>query len=167
LCQTTGMGFNLTAVKSAVKELGSGGGGAPESPDQVERQLRHAASESFEQFFRQPTAVLCGSYERGIPSLVRTYETMSAAGMRVLSPSGLDFVVEIDGLVPNVDESGTDLKPLSGSLSTASGPRIWSGSTLQMVTSASTEPWKLASPTLPGCRSTPKRGPATLPCARS
>ena len=100
------MGFNQTAVKSAVKALGFGGGDAPESPEQVELRLQGAASESFEQFFRQPTAVLCGSYQRGIPSLVGTYERLSAGGMRVLSPSGLDFSVEIDGLVPNVDEAG-------------------------------------------------------------
>src|ERR1700722_8282668 len=100
------MGFNPTAVKSAVKALGSGAEAAPESPEQVELRLKNAAGESFEQLFRQPTAVLCGSYERGIPSLVRAYQKLSAAGMRVLSPSGLDFVVEIDGLVPNVDEGG-------------------------------------------------------------
>jgi hypothetical protein len=101
------MGFNQTAVKSAVKGLGSGGKGVPDSPDQVELQLKNAASDFFEQFFRQPTAVLCGSYERGIPSLVGTFEKMSAAGMRVLSPSGLDFAVEIDGLDPTADEAGT------------------------------------------------------------
>jgi hypothetical protein len=99
------MGFNQTAVKNAVEDLGSGGAGALESPDQVKRRLRHATSESFERFFRQPTAVLCGPYQRGIPSLARAYEKLSAAGMRVLSPSGLDFVVEIDGLVPNMDEA--------------------------------------------------------------
>jgi hypothetical protein len=97
------MGFNRTAVKSAVEDLGSGRAGASESPDQLELRLKHAASDSFEQFFRQPTAVLCGSYQKGIPSLVRVYEQLSAAGMRVLSPSGLDFVVEIGELVPNED----------------------------------------------------------------
>lgn len=100
------MGFNPTAVKNAVAELGFGGEGAPKSSDQVELRLKSTTSESFEQFFRQPTAVLCGSYQRGIPLLVRAYEKLSAAGMRVLSPSGLDFVAEIEGLVPNVDEAG-------------------------------------------------------------
>ena len=55
---------------------------------------------------RQPRAVLCGSYRRGIPSLMRAYEKLSAAGLRVLSPSGFDFVVEIDGFVLNQDEVG-------------------------------------------------------------
>ena len=50
--------------------------------------------------------MLCGSYQRGIPSLVRAYEKLSAAGMRVLSPSGLDFVAGIDGFVLNQDEVG-------------------------------------------------------------
>ena len=100
------MGFNQTAVKSAVDELGTGGGGTPESSDQEDLQSKNAASQSFEQFFRQPTAVLCGSYQRGIPSLVQAYEKLSAAGMRVLSPSGLDFVAAIEGSVLNVDEGG-------------------------------------------------------------
>src|SRR3984957_8395686 len=100
------MGFNLTAVKTAVEEIRSGGERTPGPSDQLDIELKDGAGESFELFSRQPTAVLCGSYERGIPSLVRAYQKLSAAGMRVLSPSGLDFVVEIDGLVPNVDEGG-------------------------------------------------------------
>jgi len=98
------MGFNLTAVKTAVKEIRSGGEGAPQPPDHIERQLKHAAGESFELFSPQPVAVLCGSYQRGIPSLVQAYEKLSAAGMRVLSPAGLDFVAQIDGFVLNQDE---------------------------------------------------------------
>jgi len=100
------MGFNQTAVKTAVGEMGSSGEGTPEPPDQLELQLKSAASESFEQFSRQPRAVLCGSYRRGIPSLVRAYEKLSAAGIRVFSPSGLDFVAETDGFVLNQDEVG-------------------------------------------------------------
>ena len=106
LCQTTYVGFNQTAVKTAVVEIGSAGEGTPEPPDQRELQLKNAASESFEQFSGQPRAVLCGSYRRGIPSLVRAYEKLSAAGIRVLSPSGLDFVAEIDRFVLNQDEVG-------------------------------------------------------------
>jgi hypothetical protein len=98
------MGFNLTAVKTAVKEIGSGGVATPEPPDQLGLRLKNAASESFELFSRQPVAVLCGSYRRGIPSLVRAYEKLSAAGIRVLSPAGLDFVAQIDGFVLNQDE---------------------------------------------------------------
>lgn len=98
------MGFNLTAVKTAVQEIRSGGEGTPEPPDHIERQLNNAASESFELFSRQPIAVLCGSYQRGIPALVRAYEKMSAAGMRVLSPAGLDFVAQVDGFVLTQDE---------------------------------------------------------------
>ena len=41
-----------------------------------------------------------------MPSLVRAYEKLSAAGMRVLSPSGLDFVAD-RGFVLNQDEPGT------------------------------------------------------------
>ena len=98
------MGFNLTAVKTAVKEIRSGGEGTAEPPDHIERQLKHAAGESLELFAREPVAVLCGSYQRGIPSLVRAYEELSAAGMRVLSPAGLDFVAQVDGFVLNQDE---------------------------------------------------------------
>jgi hypothetical protein len=86
------MGFNQTAVKTAVGRIGTGGEGTPESSDQRELRLKNAARESFEQSSRQPRAVLCGSYQRGLPSLVGAYEKLSAAGMRVLSPSGLDFV---------------------------------------------------------------------------
>ena len=101
------MGFNLTAVKTAVEEIRSGGErapGPPGQPVQLDVQLKDAAGESFELFSRQPIAVLCGSYQRGIPSLVRAYEKLSAAGMRVLSPSGLDFVAQVDGFVLNQDE---------------------------------------------------------------
>jgi hypothetical protein len=104
LCQTTGMGFNLTAVKTAVKEIRFGGEGTSGPSDRLDIQLKDAAGESFELFSRQPIAVLCGSYQRGIPSLVRAYEKLSAAGMRVLSPSGLDFVAQVDGFVLNQDE---------------------------------------------------------------
>jgi len=103
LCQTTDMGFNQTAVKTAVKGIGYRGEATPEPPDQREFQAKSPASESFEQLSRQPKAVLCGSYQRGIPSLVRAYEKLSAAGMRVLSPSGLDFV---DAFVQDEDEVG-------------------------------------------------------------
>ena len=106
MCQTTGMGFNQTAVKTAVEEIGFGGDGAPEPPDQLELHLKDAACGPFEQFSRQPRAVLCGSHRRGIPSLVRAYEKLSAAGLRVLSPSGVDFVAEIDGSVLNQAEAG-------------------------------------------------------------
>ena len=78
----------------------------PSHLTELDLQLKNAASESFEQFSRQPRAVLCGSYRRGIPSLIRAYEKLSAAGIRVLSPSGLDFVAEIDGFVLNQDEVG-------------------------------------------------------------
>ncbi|MGO9407878.1 MAG: hypothetical protein ACLP41_11480 [Acidimicrobiales bacterium] len=98
------MDFNQTAVKTAVKEIGSGGEGTPGPPDRLDIQLKNAAGESFELFSRKPLAVLCGSYQRGIPSLVRAYEKLSAAGMRVLSPSGLDFVAQIDGFVLKQDE---------------------------------------------------------------
>ena len=104
MCQTTGMGFNLTAVKTAVKEIRSGGEGTPGPSEQLDIQLKDVAGESFELFSRQPIAVLCGSYQRGIPSLVRAYEKLSVAGMRVLSPSGLDFVAQVDGFVLNQDE---------------------------------------------------------------
>ena len=100
------MGFNRTAVKTAVGEIGSGGAGTLEPPDPLELQLKSGASEWVEQFSRQPTAVLCGSYQRGIPSLVGAYEKLSAAGMRVLSPSGFDLVAESDGLVTNQHEVG-------------------------------------------------------------
>jgi len=104
LCQTTGMGFNLTAVKTAVKEIGPGGAGTPGRSDRPGLRLKSAASESFDLFSRQPVAVLCGSYQKGIPSLVQAYEKLSAGGMRVLSPAGLDFVAQIDGFVLNQDE---------------------------------------------------------------
>lgn len=98
------MGFNQTAVKTAVKEIGSDGEGSPESSDQPELGLKNGTSESFEQISRQPRAVLCGSYQRGMPSLVWAYEKLSAAGMRVLSPSGLDFVA---AFALDQDEPGT------------------------------------------------------------
>jgi hypothetical protein len=98
------MGFNPTAVKTAVVEIKSGGGGTSGPPDQLDIELKDAAGESFELFSHQPLAVLCGSCQRGIPSLVRAYEKLSAAGMRVLSPSGLDFVAEVDEFALNKDE---------------------------------------------------------------
>src|SRR5271168_60768 len=98
------MGFNRTAVKTAVGELQSGGEGTPEPLDPLELQLKDAGSGSFEQFFGQPRSVLCGSYQRATPSLVRAYETLCAAGIRVLSPSGFEFVAEVDGFVLNQDE---------------------------------------------------------------
>lgn len=97
LCQTTPVGFNQTAVKTAVEENGSGAGGTPEPADRRDARPKRAASGSPEQSFRRPRAVLCGSYRRGIPSLVRAYEELSAAGLRVLSPSGLDFAAAVDG----------------------------------------------------------------------
>lgn len=97
------MGFNRTAVKTAVTDTGSTSHEALELPDQLELQLKS----THDQFYRQPRAVLCGSYRRDIPGLVRTYEKLTAAGMRVLSPTGLDFVAEIDGFVLNQDEVGT------------------------------------------------------------
>ena len=102
------MGFNQTAAKTAVGEVGSGGVGAPEPPDELELQLKNAGLESFDRFSRQPRAVLCGPYGhgRGIPSLVRAYERLAAAGMRVLSPLGFDVVADIDGFVLNRDEVG-------------------------------------------------------------
>jgi len=100
------MGFNQTAVKTAVEELGLGGAGTPEPPDQLELQLKNAACEPSGQFSRQPRAVLCGSHRRGIPSLVGAYEKLSAAGLRVLSPTGVDFIAEVDGSVLNQDEAG-------------------------------------------------------------
>ncbi len=106
LCQTTWMGFNRTAVKTAVGELGSGAAGTLEAPDPLELQLKNGAREWVEQFSRQARAVLCGPYERGIPSLVGAYEKLSSAGMRVLSPSGFDLVAESDGLVTNQHEVG-------------------------------------------------------------
>jgi hypothetical protein len=107
------MGFNRTAVKTAVGERGSGGAGTAEPPDALELRLKDAASESFEQIFRQPRAVLCGSYQRGIPSLVKAYEKLSSAGMMVLSPSGFDFVAEIDGFVLNQDDAGIPAEALN------------------------------------------------------
>ena len=98
------MGFNQTAVKTAVKEIGSGGEGTLEPPDELDLQLKNAGLESLEELSRQPRAVLCGTYRRGIPSLMRAYDKLSAAGVRVLSPSGFDFVAEIDGFVLNQDE---------------------------------------------------------------
>ena len=98
------MGFNQTAVKTAVKERESGGEGSLVPPDELELQLKNAGLESLEELSRQPRAVLCGSYRRGLPSLLRAYEKLSAAGVRVLSPSGFDFVAEIDGFVLNQDE---------------------------------------------------------------
>ncbi len=58
--------------------------------------------------------MLCGSYRRGVSSLVRAYEKLSAAGMRVLSPSGLDFVAEIDGFLLNADEAGVPFASVEG-----------------------------------------------------
>ena len=108
--------------------------GSPESSDQPEFELKIGTSESFEQISRQSSAVLCGSYQRGMPSLVWAYEKLSAAGMRVLSPSGLDFVAEVDrGPEPRMS-SGPSLNLSNGSRSTASGLRIWSGSMPQRVT---------------------------------
>jgi hypothetical protein len=105
------MGFNQTAVKTAVEEIGFGRDGTPEPPPdelqlQLQLQLKDPACEVFEQFPPQPRAVLCGSYRRGIPSLVRAYEKLSAAGIRVFSPSGIDFVADMDGPVLNQDEAG-------------------------------------------------------------
>ncbi len=114
LCQTTCMGFNKTAVKTAVEEIGSVGEGIPGPADRIDLQPKNAASESFDRSSRQPCAVLCGSYRRGIPSLLRVYEELSAKGMRVLSPSGLDVVAEIDRLVLNQDEVGIQPEAVEG-----------------------------------------------------
>jgi hypothetical protein len=100
------MGFDQTAVKTVGEEIGSSGEGIRQQPDRPDVDVHHATTGPPEQFARQPTAVLCGSYQRGVPSLVRTYEKLSAAGIRVLSPSGLDFIAEIDGVVLNQLESG-------------------------------------------------------------
>jgi hypothetical protein len=99
------MGFNPTAVRTAVTEIGSGGGGASAPTDPREFQPKDAESQTVEQSSRRPRAVLCGSYRRDIRSLVRTYEELSAAGLRVLAPSGLDFVAEMNGFVSNHDEN--------------------------------------------------------------
>ena len=106
------MDFNPIAVKTAVEEIGSVDEGAPEPPDRLELRLKSAGSDSFGQISGQPSAVLLGSYQRGIPSLVRAYEKLSAAGMRVLSPSGRDFVAEVDGLVPKRREVGSPLEAI-------------------------------------------------------
>jgi hypothetical protein len=108
------MVFNQTAVKTAVEEIGSGGAGTWQAPGRLALRLRNAASDSSERISPQPSAVLCGSYRRGIPSLVRAYEKLSAAGMRVLSPSGLDFVAEIDGFLLNRDEAGIPCEATDG-----------------------------------------------------
>jgi hypothetical protein len=100
------MGFDQTAVKTAGEEIESGGEGAREQPERPEVHAHRATKGSAEQFARQPRVVLCGSYQRGVPSLVRAYEKLSAAGMRVLSPSGLDFIAEVDGVVLNHLETG-------------------------------------------------------------
>jgi hypothetical protein len=100
------MGFNPAAVKTAVEEKGPGSQGTREPPQQGDARLSIPASEFFERFSRRPNAVICGSYRMGIPSLIRAYERLSAAGLAVLSPSGLGFVAEIDGLVLNNDEAG-------------------------------------------------------------
>jgi hypothetical protein len=99
------MGFNQTAVKTAVEEIGSEREETLEPPEQSEIPPKIAASETRAQSSRQRNAVLCGSYRRGIPSLLQAYEKLSAAGMRVLSPSGVDFVAGIDGFLPN--DAGT------------------------------------------------------------
>lgn len=106
MCQTTPMGFNQTAVKPAVEGIGSGGGDTPGAPDRPDLVPEDVAGHCSEQFSRQPRAVLCGSFRMGIPSLVRAYRELSAAGIRVLSPSGLDFVAQIDGHVLNQDGVG-------------------------------------------------------------
>ena len=108
------MGFNQTAVKTAVEEFGSGGERAPQPAGPLGLGLRDAGGDAFEQISRRPSAVLCGSYRRGIPSLVRAYEKLSGAGMRVLSPSGLDFVAEIDGFLLNRDEAGIPCEAIEG-----------------------------------------------------
>jgi hypothetical protein len=100
------MGFDQTAVKTVGEEIGSGGEGTREQPDRPDVDVHDATTGSPEQFAHQPTAVLCGSYQRGVPSLIRAYEKLSAAGIRVLSPSGLDFMAEIDGVVLNQLEGG-------------------------------------------------------------
>ena len=105
LWQTTWMGFNQTAVKTVVEEIRFDGAGIPEPPDPRELQFKNAARDSSPRTSRQPRAVLCGSYRRDIPSLVRAYEKLSAAGMRVLSTAGIDFA-EIEGFVLNQDEAG-------------------------------------------------------------
>jgi hypothetical protein len=106
------MGFNRTAVKTAVGDRASGCPGIAEPPDALELRLKDAASD-FEQIFRQPRAVLCGSYQRGIPSLVKAYEKLSSAGMMVLSPSGFDFVAEIDRFVLNRGDVGIPAEALN------------------------------------------------------
>jgi hypothetical protein len=100
------MGFNRTAVKTAVEGIGSGGEEAVEPRVQPEVQPPVEARESFEQFPPRLSAVLCGTYRSGIPSLLRAYETLSAAGMSVLAPSGLEFVAEIHDAALHQDEVG-------------------------------------------------------------
>ena len=161
------MGFNRTAVRTAVEEIGSGGQDIAQPSDQLELQPKSAAGESHEQFSRQPRAVLCGSYRRGIPALVRTYEKLTAAGMRVLSPSGLDFVAEIDGFVLNLDEMGIPPEAIERLHLNCirAADLVWL--TRQMVTLASAEPWKLGLRVRREYPSTPRRCPVTLLCARS
>jgi hypothetical protein len=101
------MVFNQTAVKTAVEEIESGGEGTSQPFGRLGLRLRNAASNASEQISPQSSAVILGSYQRGISSLVRAYEKLSAAGMRVLSPSGRDFVAEVDGLVLN-QEAGSE-----------------------------------------------------------
>ncbi len=103
------MGFNQTAVKTAVEGARAGGRGASALPARLRLRLKSAESGIFELTPRQASAVLLGSYQKGIPSLVRTYEMMSAAGMRVLSPSGRDFVAEMDGLLQS--DQGAEAPP--------------------------------------------------------
>ena len=81
-------GFNHTAVKTAVEGARAGGRGASALPARLRLRPKSAESGIFELTPRQRERGP-GSYQKGIPSLVRTYEMMSAAGMRVLSPSGV------------------------------------------------------------------------------
>jgi len=101
VCQTTCMGFSRTALLTAVEGVGSGDEGALAPSEFLQLPLNDEASESFGRSSRQPRAVLCGSYRRGIPSLLAAYEKLSAAGVSVLSPSGIEFIAEIDGYVLN------------------------------------------------------------------
>lgn len=108
------MGFNPTAVRTAVTEIGSGEGVASGPTDPREFQPKDAEGQTCRQSSRRPRAVLCGSYRRDVRSLVRTYEELSAAGLRVLAPSGLDFVAEFDGFVSNRDENAIPPEAFEG-----------------------------------------------------
>lgn len=49
-------------------------------------------------------AVLCGSYRRDREGLASAHSELKALGCDVLSPSGIDFVAEIDGFALSADE---------------------------------------------------------------